>query len=567
MAYILQAAAFRPAGLDRPLRADHRGSLPNGDFEAYLRAAKPDADSSDTPFDEPPPTSDVQDADELGANTDQVVIPASKEGVPSTETAIPFIGPDAGGIPTDTALARTTPAASDAGVPTIADVKGAPNPVADPTSPIKPNIDGAAQPKIEATVSTTAESMASVAPDQTAERETAPRLASPIAENRNTPGTTNQAPAGDDESASSVTPLRSNQEALSPARQEKLSTAIHEASQDRSNADRLLADVDPGRDEESVLDRKLAKAIEDAKTGTNGDRTGDQPSNRFGPGRRAGTPLRTHTHSVGDSAIQAGDPALEANAPTSTPNVLGESGDRAAVAFGRFFLNGGVETAGNIRDFTPIPVARPVGGEAPSMPTTGLSSAGTSAETLGQVMSAGGNDADDWVGPIRLLSAAGGSGQSRATLQLNPPELGRLTIQVRMQQQAMELHVQVDRADVGRLIESRMGELRDALSVHGIRVERTDVVVRSDASSDANPQRQEGHAPTGGEQRDNPFSTSSEESRDGYGDSGTRNEEEPEGSHRGGREERDIFSEPRRSIEEIGVGVTPTAERSVDLVA
>ena len=45
--------------------------------------------------------------------------------------------------------------------------------------------------------------------------------------------------------------------------------------------------------------------------------------------------------------------------------------------------------------------------------------------------------------------------------------------------------MQAESREVARLLESRLTDLRDALATHGIRIERTDVVVQSNATHDA----------------------------------------------------------------------------------
>lgn len=88
----------------------------------------------------------------------------------------------------------------------------------------------------------------------------------------------------------------------------------------------------------------------------------------------------------------------------------------------------------------------------------------------------------------RTLSTSGGSGRYQATLRLDPPELGQVTVRLRMNQQAMTLQVQTENASVSRLVESRLNELRDALSAHGIRVERSEVVTRASETGESRNQ-------------------------------------------------------------------------------
>ncbi len=81
-------------------------------------------------------------------------------------------------------------------------------------------------------------------------------------------------------------------------------------------------------------------------------------------------------------------------------------------------------------------------------------------------------------------------------LQLDPPELGRLHLDVAMRHDALHLRVAVASDEVRRLVESRMSQLVDALRQHDLRVAQTDVVVRTDADNrpDAQPDRRDDRA-------------------------------------------------------------------------
>lgn len=68
-------------------------------------------------------------------------------------------------------------------------------------------------------------------------------------------------------------------------------------------------------------------------------------------------------------------------------------------------------------------------------------------------------------------------------LQLDPPDLGQLRIEVRMNQDALTLRVQTETAAVKGLIEERMGELKAAMHQQGIRVDRVDVDVKPQSGS------------------------------------------------------------------------------------
>jgi len=165
------------------------------------------------------------------------------------------------------------------------------------------------------------------------------------------------------------------------------------------------------------------------------------------------------------------------------------------------------------------PVSRFAPREAPVVVATkadSAPSAETSAAASNQARSMTG---PDLIGAARLLAASGNGGWWHTTLQLDPPSLGRMTLEIRMHQEAMTLRVSAEAASVGRLVESRMDELRDALAVHGIRVDRAEVVVRSDAAAgqDANPHSRHAHEGQRGDNSTNSYfgSSGNEHSGDG----------------------------------------------------
>lgn len=80
---------------------------------------------------------------------------------------------------------------------------------------------------------------------------------------------------------------------------------------------------------------------------------------------------------------------------------------------------------------------------------------------------------------VRLLGGSNGSGKQEVTLQLDPPELGRMRLEVRMEEQTMSLRVDVQNRAVAKLVETRLPELRDALSAHGISIDKSQVIIRT----------------------------------------------------------------------------------------
>lgn len=78
----------------------------------------------------------------------------------------------------------------------------------------------------------------------------------------------------------------------------------------------------------------------------------------------------------------------------------------------------------------------------------------------------------------QVLSSSVTPRSSFLRLQLDPPELGQLRIEVRMNQDSLSMRVQTETAAVKGLVEERMGELKAAMHQQGIRVDRVDVEVK-----------------------------------------------------------------------------------------
>lgn len=69
-----------------------------------------------------------------------------------------------------------------------------------------------------------------------------------------------------------------------------------------------------------------------------------------------------------------------------------------------------------------------------------------------------------------------GQRQSSATIQMNPPQLGRLRIDVRMTDQRLSVHVETQTIEGRALMTERAGELIDALRAGGIEVEQFEII-------------------------------------------------------------------------------------------
>ncbi|NLX13316.1 MAG: flagellar hook-length control protein FliK [Phycisphaerales bacterium] len=97
-----------------------------------------------------------------------------------------------------------------------------------------------------------------------------------------------------------------------------------------------------------------------------------------------------------------------------------------------------------------------------------------------------------------ILRGRAGLHNSNMTLRLDPPELGQVRIEVRMQQQELSLRIQADTEAGHDALHSKLGDLRDALERQGIQIKEMDVEWRPPASTPAAPRDADGQAPQDG---------------------------------------------------------------------
>ncbi|MBN1345964.1 MAG: flagellar hook-length control protein FliK [Phycisphaerae bacterium] len=93
----------------------------------------------------------------------------------------------------------------------------------------------------------------------------------------------------------------------------------------------------------------------------------------------------------------------------------------------------------------------------------------------------------------RVLRAHIGDRESQVRIQLDPPELGRVRIDIRMRSDVLVLQVETETAAGRNLLSSRLNELRDALQQHGIHVERASVQIRDAVSETPQTREQQQH--------------------------------------------------------------------------
>jgi len=181
--------------------------------------------------------------------------------------------------------------------------------------------------------------------------------------------------------------------------------------------------------------------------------------------------------------------------PFRAPGFRGGSGDPAAASVARSLL---VDAAP--RADRPAQNLAVIGG--PSSEAAGVvhgaagldrSAAGTRTSTVAEILASGMAKSDSLADAARALGTARGAGRHQVIMQLDPPELGQMRLDIRMRHEAMALRVDVDDAGVARLIESRLPELKDALAAHGIRIDHSEIVVRSPSSPDGGQHSPDGH--------------------------------------------------------------------------
>ncbi len=228
----------------------------------------------------------------------------------------------------------------------------------------------------------------------------------------------------------------------------------------------------------SIADRKIA--IVESQSEVEIQRT-DSATPNSGGGRHASGRLEVQ----GGLVEKGGQPALVA---------IGTAvGDNVAASVAKFMLSPASQDGGTaLHAGVPsgVAVVQP-GPSGDAVSSAGISSPVVEAVSSGGISSTFGvDDTADLSGVARVLSATSGAGRHQVTLRLEPPELGQLRLQIRMQHQAMTLQVNAESQAVARLIESRLSDLREALAAHGIRMGRADVVVRTPASAEASGQHQ-----------------------------------------------------------------------------
>jgi flagellar hook-length control protein FliK len=122
----------------------------------------------------------------------------------------------------------------------------------------------------------------------------------------------------------------------------------------------------------------------------------------------------------------------------------------------------------------------------------------------------------------RVIRSGGRDGQSKMVLRLDPPELGQVRIDVRMDQQALTLRMEAQTPGGHDALHSRLTELRSALEQQGIQVQSVDVTLRPAPGNGAPPEH--GWQQQHGSQHEPRGSGHSHHQSDGRGSGGDRHE-------------------------------------------
>ncbi len=321
---------------------------------------------------------------------------------------------------------------------------------------------------------------------------------------------------------------------------------------------------------ESAFQEKVRRWIDGRREGASEDAADEAPTVASGvKPPKAALKLRT-----GEDPGVRGSKATESKSSPVRIKLAGGRGDGAAAAVSRLLIEGGTEgrpeaareSGGSANAATVHSVTASSKGGDGAAQTGPVANAGP-ANVVAELLAARDQDAGAVANAAKALNASGGSGKYQATMRLDPPEMGVLQVQVRMNQHAMTLHVRAESEGVTRLIESRMTELRNALAEHGITVERAEIVTRTPTNTET---QQHHDRQQGGHVGQNAHDGARQETPDGWtegrGWEGTnhgRSSEDSEGGRQGGAEPWLESAEPAWVEERL----SPIGDRSVDLVA
>ena len=110
-------------------------------------------------------------------------------------------------------------------------------------------------------------------------------------------------------------------------------------------------------------------------------------------------------------------------------------------------------------------------------------------------------------------------GQWQAQIRISPPDLGTVRMDVSVRQNMLTLRVIADHPEARQMLQSRMGELREALGQHGITVDRIDVEARRTTAGENTSQGQDQQSSRQGSNQSGAGGGSTGDGREGSDDS------------------------------------------------
>jgi len=279
-----------------------------------------------------------------------------------------------------------------------------------------------------------------------------------------------------------------------------------------------------------------------------------------------------------DAAQPASDSATPLRVSVASPvrrpvTIKSGKGDGAAASFARFLVTAAGQTGSDSTSNATSPVTAGGIGQTAGHPASAVvANQAPVADLVADLLAARVDDAAAIKGAARVLNASGRSGKFEVTMRLDPPELGQLRLQIQMRQQGLSLRVNAQTHAVAKMIQSRLTELRDALALHGIRVDRSEVTVRPAASTQTDTQTSQDNGPShhgdfnqpspqhqsGGDQRDAPPHRTADQHLD--------DPKHPVQEIDGGPSRTDPAALTGLGAE-TGNAITPATELSVNLVA
>ncbi len=177
-------------------------------------------------------------------------------------------------------------------------------------------------------------------------------------------------------------------------------------------------------------------------------------------------------------------------AGAASASVRSVAGEVAAVSGASTTTRGGSSGSGSTGVQSSSPVSK-AGGAQPGFNladgaraerTAGKSAAAATTDTR-EAEDSGKSDAN-MARLLRTINLRLGRGQSRATMRLDPPELGKVRLQMDLRNENLTLQIETQTDQARRLLSEHLDALRQSLELSGVRLEQVDLRVATPAQVD-----------------------------------------------------------------------------------